>query len=122
MFLYNITRKCTGLPYRSFPSFLPPSLSPSSPGAQLLLRFLVTTSQLEQLKLEWGVKVLNCHVINTSRLAINLDTVYKDRVLRQAKKMVSKMQMRDLARKQAEEVGSVYMHGEKTVIHIQPAW
>lgn len=65
---------------------------------------MVVTSQLEQLKVEWGMKVLNCHAINTRRLAKDLESLYKERVLRQAKKIVAKMQLRDLARKQAEEV------------------
>ena len=73
-------------------------------GCNLVLKFLVTTSQLEQLKSEWGLKVLNCHFVNTRRLAKDLESIYKERVLRQAKKIVAKMQIRDLARKQAEEV------------------
>ncbi len=65
------------------------------------------TSQLEQLKVEWGLKVLNCHSINTRRLARDLESIYKERVHRHAKKIVAKIHVRDLARKQAEEVWSV---------------
>lgn len=70
----------------------------------MLEKFLMVTSQLEQLKVEWGLKVLNCHTINTKRLVKDLEAVYKERILRVAKKIVSKIQIRDMARKQAEEV------------------
>ncbi len=79
------------------------ALSPSS-GSLLLDKFLVVTSQLEHLKIEWGIKLLNCHAINTQKLAKDLEDLYTERVLNPARRVVAKRQTRDLARKQAEEV------------------
>ena len=77
---------------------------PSLTGSNILEKFLIVTSQLEQLKIEWGLKVLNCHTINTKRLVKDLEAIYKERIMRVSKKIVAKIQMRDLARKHAEEV------------------
>ena len=73
-----------------------------------LERFLVLTSQLEQLKTEWGLKLLNCRSICTQKLSKDLDDMYRSRVLTQARKVVAKMQSRDLARKLAEEVSAAH--------------
>ena len=48
--------------------------------------------------------MLNCHTINTKRLVKDLEAIYKERIMRVSKKIVAKIQMRDLARKHAEEV------------------
>lgn len=88
------------------------------PGTHTLEKFLVLTSQLEQLKVEWGLKVLNCHSISTRHLAKDLDAIYKERVLRVARKAVAKMQMRELVRKQAEEVRGTESRGTLMCMHM----
>lgn len=66
--------------------------------------FLVKSSQLEVLKLEWGMKMLRLHSVVTQGHAELLESAYKDKVMSWVRKMVAKQQMRDLARMQAESV------------------
>ena len=68
------------------------------------MKFLLVTSQLEQVKVEWGLKVLNCHAVNNQRLMKDLEEMYREKVVLRAKRILLKQISRDLARKQAEEV------------------
>ena len=73
-------------------------------GLQLMKEFLVKSSQLEVLKMEWGMKMLRLHSVMTQGHAELLESAYKDKVMSWVRKMVAKQQMRDLARMQAESV------------------
>ena len=75
---------------------------------QLMKEFLVKSSQLEVLKMEWGMKMLRLHSVMTQGHAEVLESTYKDKVLSWVKKMVTKQQMRDLARIQAESVRKTF--------------
>ena len=79
-------------------------LVPPLEGLQLMKEFLVKLSQLEVLKMEWGMKMLRLHSVMTQGHAELLENAYKDKVLSWVRKMVAKQQMRDLARIQAESV------------------
>ena len=85
-------------------------LVPPLEGTQLTKQFLVKSSQLEVLKLEWGKKMLRLHSVMTKGHAELLESAYKDKVLSWVRKMVAKQQMRDLARMQAESV-SLKLYG-----------
>ena len=87
---------------------------PPFEAAQLLEKFLLVTYQLETLKREWGLKVLNEHAITTQRQCQLLEDVYRDKVVGVARKWVAKQQSRDLARMQMENVSSFR---SKLVIH-----
>ena len=80
------------------------TLVPSMEGLQLMKEFLVKSSQLEVLKMEWGMKMLRLHSVMTQGHAELLESAYKDKVMSWVRKMVAKQQMRDLARMQAESV------------------
>ena len=79
-------------------------LVPPLEGLQLMKEFLVKTSQLEVLKMEWGMKMLRLHSVMTQGHTELLESTYKEKVLSWVKKMVAKQQMRDLARMQVESV------------------
>ena len=80
------------------------TLVPPMEGLQLMKEFLVKSSQLEVLKMEWGMKMLRLHSVMTQGHAELLESAYKDKVMSWVRKMVAKQQMRDLARMQAESV------------------
>lgn len=70
-------------------------------------QFLIKSSQMEMLKLEWGRKMLRLHSVMTKEHAELMESAYKDKILSWVKKMVAKQQMRDLARQQAESVSFI---------------
>ena len=79
-------------------------LVPPMEGLQVMKEFLVKSSQLEVLKLEWGMRMLRLHSVVTQGHAELLESAYKDKVMSWVRKMVAKQQIRDLARMQAESV------------------
>ena len=79
-------------------------LVPPMEGLHVMKEFLVKSSQLEVLKLEWGMRMLRLHSVVTQGHAELLESAYKDKVMSWVRKMVAKQQMRDLARMQAESV------------------
>ena len=81
-------------------------LVPPMEGLQMMKEFLVKSSQLEVLKLEWGMRMLRLHSVVTQGHSELLESAYKDKVMSWVRKMVAKQQMRDLARMQAESVRS----------------
>ena len=80
------------------------TLVPPMEGLQLMKEFLIKSSQLEVLKMEWGMKMLRLHSVMSQEHAELLESAYKDKVMTWVKKTVAKQQMRDFARMQAESV------------------
>jgi hypothetical protein len=79
-------------------------LVPPMEGLQVMKEFLIKSSQMEVLKLEWGLRMVRLHSVVTQGHAELLESAYKDKVMSWVRKMVAKQQMRDLARMQAESV------------------
>lgn len=77
---------------------------PPLEGAEFLEKFLLKTSQLEVLRMEWGLRTLVVHSVSTQQQCALLEEVYADRVLSWARKAVAKQQLRDAARMQLESV------------------
>jgi hypothetical protein len=77
-------------------------------GLQVMKEFLIKSSQMEVLKLEWGLRMVRLHSVVTQGHAELLESAYKDKVMSWVRKMVAKQQMRDLARMQAESVRVSY--------------
>ena len=67
-------------------------------------KFLLLTLRLESLKREWGVKMLGARAVTTQNECQWVESLYHDKVMGWAKKMVARQQARDLARQQMESV------------------
>lgn len=80
---------------------------PPLEGAELLENFLLKTSQLEVLRMEWGLRTLVVHSVSTQQQCALLEEVYADKVLNWARKAVAKQQLRDAARMQLESVSQM---------------
>ena len=72
--------------------------------SQLVEQFLVISSQVEQLKVEWGLKLLDTHAIHTTKQHRDLEYAYEDRVLAWARKTLLKRMSQDAGRRSEEEV------------------
>ena len=80
---------------------------PPLEGAELLENFLLKTSQLEVLRMEWGLRTLVVYSVSTQQQCALLEEVYADKVLNWARKAVAKQQLRDAARMQLESVSQL---------------
>ena len=80
---------------------------PPLEGAELLENFLLKTSQLEVLRMEWGLRTLVVYSVSTQQQCALLEEVYADKVLNWARKAVAKQQLRDAARMQLESVSQM---------------
>jgi len=70
----------------------------------LLEKFLTVSYQLERLKLEWGLKMLNTRNIHSKKDLKIIEENYQAKVYSWARKWVAKQQSRELARAQMESV------------------
>ncbi len=91
------------------PSFIS---SVSFLGGKLVENFLVLSSQLEQLKYEWWLKLLDTHVVGTNKEYRDMEDAYKDRVLLWARKSLTRKMNKEVNKKVDEvclHVVYVYM-------------
>lgn len=80
---------------------------PPLEGTKLLEKFLLKMSQLEVLRMEWGLRTLVVPSVSTQQQSALLEEVYTDKVLSWARKAVAKQQLRDAARMQLESVSEM---------------
>lgn len=80
---------------------------PPLEGTTLLEKFLLKMSQLEVLRMEWGLRTLVVPSVSTQQQSALLEEVYTDKVLSWARKAVAKQQLRDAARMQLESVSEM---------------
>ncbi len=95
--------------------------------AELLVKFLKVSYQLERLKVEWGSKVLGLKAIKNKNELMVVEDAYRNRVYNWARKWVAKQQMRELSRMQIETVSikmsfSGCVSIQHTHTHIFPAY
>lgn len=68
----------------------------------LVEQFLVLSSQLEQLKVEWWLKLLDSHIICTTKQHCDMEDAYSDRVLTWARKTLARKMSRETLKKPDE--------------------
>ncbi len=81
-------------------------LTPPLESAELLVKFLKVSYQLERLKVEWGLKVLGSKAIKNKIELTVVEDAYRNRVYNWARKWVAKQQIRELNRMQIETVSN----------------
>ena len=79
-------------------------LTPPLESAELLVKFLKVSYQLERLKVEWGLKILGSKAIKNKIELTVVEDAYRNRVYNWARKWVAKQQIRELNRMQIETV------------------
>ena len=85
-------------------------LTPPLESAELLVKFLKVSYQLERLKVEWGLKVLGSKAIKNKIELTVVEDAYRNRVYNWARKWVAKQQIRELNRMQIETVSNWIFH------------
>lgn len=95
------------------PSTALPSLTLHTPpleSAELLLKFLKISYQLERLKYNWSLKILGNRVIKDDKELSVVESAYRDKVYNWACKWVAKKQRRELTRMQMESVNFFFLN------------
>ncbi len=82
--------------------------TPPLESAELLLKFLKVSYQLERLIVEWGLKVLGKRAIKNDKDLAVVESAYRAKVFNWAQKWVAKQQRRELTRMQMETVSFGY--------------
>ena len=82
---------------------LPPI--PPIPAYQLLYRFLIVTSQVEQLRDAWGCSLLGVAMIKSQKEVTHLDELYTSRVMVVARRLVARQEAKSMMKMQMENVG-----------------
>ena len=79
-------------------------LVPPLEGIKLIEKFLIVTLQLETLKQEWGLRVMDKHAITTAKQCQMLEDAFRENVVGVARKWVAKQQLHELTKMQMENV------------------
>ena len=82
----------------------PLSSLPPLTAEKIILKFLMVTTQLEQLRDAWGCSLIGVNEISSQNHVIHLEKQYHDHVMTVAKRHVAKQEVKSIIKLQVETV------------------